>query len=118
MPLVAYTSNGNGHLLVNPSGAHVPENTVITVEAVPYEGEELLNIDFMEDRDGGLHYFYPSPFGTNIWKFRLESYDTIITARFSENQGPPPTPPDPPTPTPTIFDFLPLFAKSKDWWRY
>ena len=118
MPLVAYTVNGNGQLLVNPSGAHVPENTVITVEAIPYTGEELLNVDFMEDRDGGLHYFYPSPFGTNIWKFRLESYDTIIAARFSEHHEPPPTPPDPPTPTPTIYDFIPLFAKSKDWWRY
>lgn len=37
MPVVSYTTNGNGHLLVNPSGAHVPGNTVVTVEAVPYE---------------------------------------------------------------------------------
>ena len=49
MPLVAYSVEGNGHLLVNPSGAHVPENTVVTVEAVPYTGESIIYVEFYEE---------------------------------------------------------------------
>lgn len=119
MPVVAYTSSGNGHLLVNPSGAHVPENTVVTVEAVPYQNESIDYVRFFEERDGGFYEFFPSPFGENIWKFRLETYNTTIAAKFTENYDPPPEPPDPPHPTPTIFNFIPLlFVKSRDWWRY
>lgn len=112
MPVVTYTVNGNGQLLVNPHGANVPENTVVTVEAVPYENEELLHIDFLEDRDGALHYFYPSPFGHNIWKFRTETYNTIIAARFSENFDPPPEPPEPPQPTNNKW-LIAVLSKSK-----
>lgn len=119
MPLVAYSVEGNGHLLVNPSGAHVPENTVVTVEAVPYTDESIVYVEFYEERDGGIHQFFPSPFGENIWKFRTESYDTRIFAKFTTNSPQPPDPPNPPHPTPTIFDFIPLlFTKSRDWWRY
>ena len=119
MPLVAYSVEGNGHLLVNPSGAHVPENTVVTVEAVPYTGESIIYVEFYEEINGNITQFFPSPFGENIWKFRTESYDTRIFAKFTTNSPQPPDPPDPPHPTPTLFDFIPLlFAKSRDWWQY
>lgn len=117
MPLVAYSTKGYGQLIVTPSGANVPENTLVTVEAIPYTGESIIYVEFYEDRDGSIHQFFPSPFGENIWKFRTESYDTRIFAKFTTNSPQPPKPPDPPDPS--IINIIPLlFVKSRDWWWY
>lgn len=117
MPVVSVTSTGNGQLVVTPHGIVQP-NTVITVQASPYEGETLENIHFIEDINGSYQEFFPTLFSENLWKFRLENYDTVITARFSEDHPTPPEPPDPPTPTPDISNILPILFKNSNWWRY
>lgn len=99
MPHISQIVNGNGQITISPS-TDPPENTVVTVRAIPFEGEVVADWYFEEYVNGAWSWIGVSEVEHNIWRFRIEQYDVRVNMLFTSRYDPPPEPPEPPQPQP------------------